>query len=208
MVNKMNNEIPIKVMQIAMALVLSLGLAACNHNRLKPKTVRICDPSGCTDRPSDYASYDPSAANPQDELDKNIPALEEIARKDPRAAYDLGLRFFRGDGVRQDSYKALQWMRDAGERGNLDAQKALGRFYLTGLEEMGSDPGEAQRWLSMAASRGDKESAELLKEANEAKRNETYYEWSDYWRPVFYNYWYSGYPYRYYWRSHRWYYYP
>ena len=37
------------------------------------------------------------------------------------------------------------------------AAQALGRFYLVGLEEMGADPGEAERWLMMAADKGDKE---------------------------------------------------
>ena len=203
----MNNKVLKKSVQFTFALIFCLALIGC-QNRLQPKTVRICDSSGCSDRPGDYASFDPSAGDPQDDLDKNIPALEELARKDPRAAYDLGLRFFRGDGVRQDSYKALQWMRDAGERGDLDAQKALGRFYLTGLEEMGSDPREAQRWLTLAAGRGDKESEKLLQEANIARKNEpSYTEWSNHWRPVFYGYWYSGYPYRYRWRYNRWNYY-
>jgi len=80
-------------------------------------------------------------------------ALEELAAHDPRAPYDLALRFFRGDGVRQDSCRSIKWMRDAAERGELNAQKALGRLYLTGLGEMGSDPGEAEKWLSITASR-------------------------------------------------------
>ena len=55
-------------------------------------------------------------------------ALEAMAAKDPRAAYDLGLRFFRGDGVKKDSYLAIKWMRDAGERGDFKAAQALGRL--------------------------------------------------------------------------------
>jgi len=35
-------------------------------------------------------------------------------------------------------------MRDAAERGDLGAQKAVGRLYPTGLEEMDSDPREAE----------------------------------------------------------------
>ncbi|MCK5437659.1 MAG: sel1 repeat family protein, partial [Desulfobulbaceae bacterium] len=98
-----------------------------------------------------------SKAVPDADPEGRIPALEALAQQDPRAAYDLGLRFFRGDGVRQDSYQAIQWMRNAAERGDIDAQKALGRLYLTGLEEMGSDPQEAEKWLRIAAGRGDKE---------------------------------------------------
>ncbi|HHT8990295.1 TPA: tetratricopeptide repeat protein, partial [Burkholderia cenocepacia] len=90
------------------------------------------------------------------------------AKTQPKAAYDLGLRYFRGDGVRQDSYQALKWMREAAERGDLNAQKALGSFYLFGLEEMGSDAREAEKWLSIAAGRGDKESKKLLDLARQA----------------------------------------
>ena len=135
-------------------------------------------------------------------------ALQSLARKDPRAAYDLGLRLFRGDGVRQDSYQALQWMRDAAERGDLEAQKAVGRLYLTGLEEMGSDPREAEKWLGIAAGRGDEEAKKLLAEARILKRSEfEYRRWVDHWRGVFYGYWYNGYPYRAYWRHGYWYFY-
>lgn len=188
------------------SLLLSLTLIACVQSGRQQGTMRICDSSGCADRPTDYASYDPSAAIPSDDPEGRIPALEELARKDPRAAYDLALRFFRGDGVHQDSYRALQWMRDAAERGHLDAQKALGRLYLTGLEEMGSDPREAQKWLTIAAGRGDKEASKLLKEAEIARKSEdSYFRWRNHWRSIFYGYWYSGYPYHWYWRYGRWY---
>ncbi len=200
--------IPISVQQlILIALFFSLALPGCSQKPLKPSTIRVCDSSGCSDRPGDYSSFDPSAADSEDDSDQQIPMLEELARKDPRAAYDLGLRFFRGDGVRQDSYQALKWMRVAAEKGDLDAQKALGRFYLTGLEEMGADSREAHKWLSLAASRGDNEAKELLKEATIAKQDDEYYSaWHNRWQRVFYNNWYSGYSYRHYWRNDRWYY--
>jgi TPR repeat protein len=203
----MNNRFIIVSMQRFITLIFCLALIGCSsQGRLKPKTIRICDESGCSDQPSDIQSYDPSITDPQDGLAEHIPELEELARKDPGAAYDLGLRYFRGDGVRQDGYQALQWMRDAAERGDLDAQKALGRLYLTGLEEMGSDPLEAQKWLTLAASRGDKEAKKLLKEATEARKNEASYSvWSNRWRPVFYRNWYNRYSYHHYWRGNRWY---
>ncbi|GJL75001.1 MAG: hypothetical protein NMNS02_11070 [Nitrosomonas sp.] len=133
-------------------------------------------------------------------------ALIAMAEDDPRAAYDLGLRYFRGDGIKRNSYQAIQWMRNAADRGNLDAQKALGRLYLTGLEEMGPDFREAEKWLSLAAAAGDKESEELLAEASRLKHTERQlYLWSNRWRPVFRRNWYSNYPYRYQWRNNGWY---
>jgi TPR repeat protein len=131
-----------------------------------------------------------------------------MAATDPRAAYDLSLRFFRGDGVKQDSYRSIKWMREAAEKGDFEAQKALGRVYLTGLEEMGADFAQAQKWLSISVSRGDKEGQELLKIADEARQADLdNYEWRNQWRQNFYNNWYSGYSYRCYWSNGNWSYY-
>ncbi|MDO9597230.1 MAG: sel1 repeat family protein [Azoarcus sp.] len=191
-------------MTIRRVLLSCILVAACAQPPQKD-TVRICDAGGCNELPRSHASHDPAATN--DEDDGRLAALEALAERDPRAAYDLGLRYFRGDGVRQDSYKALTWMRSAAERGHLDAQKALGRLYLTGLEEMGSDPREAEKWLSIAASRGDDESGKLLSEASAAKKSdEAYFKWRERWRGVFYDNWYRRYSYLGYWRHGYWYY--
>lgn len=168
------------------------------------KTIRICDDSGCSDRPRSSATFDPSRDDNPAETQR-VAALEDLARKDPRAAYDLGLRFFRGDGVRQDGYLALKWMREAGDRGVLPAQAALGRFYLAGLQEMGSDPAEAERWLTMAADRGDQESAKLLPEARKAKQDEqALYRWREAHRKYWHGWWATGYPYYWHWANVGW----
>ena len=170
-----------------------------------PNIVRLCDSSGCEEVDKSTARFDPSSTVPDADPEGRIPALEEMARKDPRAAHDLALRLFRGDGVRRNSYEALQWMRDAAERGDLGAQKALGRLYLTGLEEQGSDPREAEKWLTIAAGRGDEEAAELLVEASRGRQNEdAAYKLQTRWRPVFYNSWNSGYRYYSRWRNGVW----
>ena len=80
------------------ALLLASGATFAQSGE---KTVRICDDSGCSDRPRSSATFDPTRDDNPEET-KRVAALEDLARKDPRAAYDLGLRFFRGDGVRQD----------------------------------------------------------------------------------------------------------
>lgn len=188
-----------------LASSLLLLLTACAQNPSASDMVRICDDRGCSDRPENQVSYE-SKNDGADQEDPRIATLKERATTEPKAAYDLGLRYFRGDGVRQDSYQALAWMRKAAERGNLQAQKALGAFYLFGLEEMGSDPREADRWLSIAASRGDKESQKLLEQARAAKQaDEDDYKWRTQWRDVYYGYWYSGYPYLGVWRQSDWY---
>ena len=182
-------------------LLLAFGLAQAQTGE---KTIRICDDSGCSDRPRSSATFDPSRDdNP--EQTRRVAALEAIARQDPRAAYDLGLRFFRGDGVPQNGYLALKWMREAGERGVLPAQAALGRFYLAGLQEMGPDPAEAERWLSLAADRGDQESAKLLLDARKAKQDEqALYRWHEAHRKDWLAWWSSGYPYYWTWGTAGW----
>ena len=189
-------------MKTCLVLFSLLVLAGCAQPEQKA-SVRVCDDNGCVDRPRAYVS--PENAPVKEDVDGKIAALENAAQRDSRAAYDLGLRYFRGDGVTQDSYKALTWMREAAEKGNLKAQKALGRAYLTGLEEMGSDPVEAQKWLSIAASRGDKESAKLLKEANAARKSDDeYWKLQQQWRVVIYTEWHHDYPYYSQWRGNRW----
>jgi TPR repeat protein len=188
-----------------LASVLTIIQGCATTSSPEKNSVVICNDDGCVERNADYAAPEKPKTLEEIEEANRLAALEAKAKNDPGAAYDLGLRYFRGDGVRQNSYKALQWMRDAGDRGDLEAQKALGRFYLTGLEEMGSDPQEAEKWLMIAASRGDEESAKLLKQANAAKRSaQDWYTWRTHWRPIFYRYWYHGYPYRYYWRHGYW----
>jgi TPR repeat protein len=185
-------------------VIITLLLTACAEEPPKPTTMRVCDDRGCADRPLGYTTYDPMSQAPKD--DGRMAALEQMAENDPKAAYDLALRLFRGDGVRQDSYKAIKWMRVAGEAGDFQAQKALGKLYLTGLGEMGSDPGEAEKWLNITASKGDRESETLLKEAQFARQNEqARYQVYDRWRRSIYDSWAIGYRYYWNWGNNGWY---
>ncbi len=194
-----------KLSKSSLLLLVGLLVSCATPPTPDSNTVRLCDSSGCEEVDKSTARFDPSSTVPDADPEGRMPALEEMAREDPRAAHDLALRLFRGDGVRRDSYKALQWMREAAERGDLGAQKAVGRLYLTGLEEMGSDPREAEKWLTIAAGRGDKEAQRLLVEASEARKNEdAAYQLRTRWRPVFYNSWYSGYRYYSRWRNGGW----
>lgn len=194
--------------RLSFASCVVVLLAACAQSGPPGATVRICDDQGCSDRPKNQPSVDPVANQADPASDARIAALKKAAEAQPRAAYDLGLRYFRGDGVRQDSYQALVWMREAAERGDLGAQKALGSFYLFGLEEMGADPREAEKWLLIAAGRGDKESKNLLAQATAAKQSdEAWFRWQSQWRTVYLGYWGSGYRYYGFWRQDAWYWY-
>ena len=58
--------------------------------------VRICDSSGCSNRSSDSASYSSSNNESYAVNEEHLGELKILAEKDPRAAYDLALRYFRG----------------------------------------------------------------------------------------------------------------
>jgi TPR repeat protein len=170
------------------------------------KTVTVCRGTSCVQQDKSVATYDAAAAmgDPSPEEEAKIAALENLAENNPGAAYDLGLRYFRGDGVPQNSFKALEWMRSAAERGDVPAQAALGRLYFTGLQEMGSDLQEAERWLSAAAAGGDAESRELLPEVQAALADDrAYYDLVQKLRFRTDDYWSRGWGYRWYWNPYR-----
>ena len=144
----MTSSIMLSILKKLCASSSLMLMVACTTHQSAVETVQICNSGGCVDRPRGYTAPD-SPTTVTAEKNPQIEALQTLAVEDPSAAHDLALRFFRGDGVRQDSYQAIKWMRDAAERGHLKAQMALGRLYLTGLSEMGADPGEAERWLSI-----------------------------------------------------------
>jgi len=183
-------------------VALALALTGCVEQPPRTDVITVCDSSGCRQQDDDLVTYDPASAVPDPDPNGLLPVLIEDARADPRAAFDLGLRYMRGDGIRRNSYQALQWMRDAAERGSAPAQSALGRLYLTGLEEMGADYNEAQKWLSLAAANGDTEARELLaiaeaRRAQEQALYQYYQPWrARYTRPFWYRHrYYYAYPY-------------
>jgi len=169
-----------------------LLVVACAGGSATRGTVMVCDPV-CSERPASQINQD--IRNIPEE-DAKLAALKAEAEQNPLAAHDLALRYFRGDGVPLSPHKAITWMRAAAEKGDLGAQKALGSLYLTGLGEMGADPGEATIWLSIAAARGDQESKELLATAGAANRSrKDEFQWFQKHRYLIHHWWQSGYMY-------------
>ncbi|WP_353397523.1 tetratricopeptide repeat protein [Hydrogenophaga sp. 5NK40-0174] len=191
------------MMNRLIALLMVGSLAGCAAGPGPEAPVRICDASGCSERDRSSATWQDEPGNPEQEA--RVAQLTELAEKDPKAAFDLGLRYFRGDGVPRDAYLAIEWMRKAGDQGVPEAQSALGRFYLMGVEEMGPDPQEAEKWLAMAADNGDKEAKKLMREANARKKDEqAMYQWREAHRAGWYGWWWSGYPYYWHWGPRGW----
>ncbi|WP_434670008.1 hypothetical protein ACMYSO_07605 [Klebsiella sp. B345] len=138
-------------------IIFALFLSACSSEKKDNSTVEVCQGSVCHIQDKDTVT----ATTGRDEKQQS-----------PDESYQQALRYFRGDGVGQDSYLAIKFLTRAAESGHHQAQKALGEIYLYGMEEMGSDPSQAARWLAAAAVDGSAETAELLKIARDEKRNE------------------------------------
>ena len=187
--------------------LLALSLVGCAaqspaEQTARPETVRICQGNVCADQHRSTTTFQGTPVDA--EAERRMQALTQLAERDPRAAYDRGMRLLRGDGVERNSYQAIEWLRKAGDGGHLPAQVALGRMYLTGVEEMGADPAEAESWLSRAAARGDRESQKLLKEAQAAKQDEQrLYQIRDAYRKSWGSWYYSA-PYYWVWSSSGW----
>lgn len=192
--------------RVAQALVASIcrlylvaGCIAAVH--AQESTIRICDPAGCSERARSTlrAEQAPEGAS---EESPPMADLVLLAKRDAHAAFDLGLRLLRGDGVSQDSFQALRWLRQAAERGVLPAQVLLGQLYLNGLQEMGPDPMEAERWLSIAAARGDRTAGHWLAKARQDKSDEhARYQWRDMRRDGGHSAWLEGHVYFWVWRD-------
>lgn len=187
------------------ALMLTGCATQTPEEQLTPlaPTVRLCNGDQCVNQPRHIATFQGEPVNP--EAERRMAALAALAERDPKAAYDLGLRLLRGDGVERNTYQAIEWMRKAGDRGYGPAQFALGRLYLLGFEEMGSDPAEAEAWLSRAAAKGSKEAKRLLPQAQTAKREaqENYRVREEDRKSL--NAWYANTPYSWIWGTSGWY---
>ena len=70
------------------------------------------------------------------------------------AEYEMGRRYFLGDGVAADERAAAEWYRKAAERGHTGAHRALGRMYACGAG-VERDYAAATAMLLTAAERGD-----------------------------------------------------
>lgn len=108
-------------------------------------------------------SADPDAAAKQAEILKReqdtsaAVALSEqmdaAQQGDVAAQYNLGMRYFKGDGVTQDYKSAAMWLRKASDAGDMDAQASLGTMFQKGTG-VAQDDHEAFRLYIQAAQQG------------------------------------------------------
>ena len=84
----------------------------------------------------------------------DVAGLRSLATEgDATAQFDLGDRYFKGEGVPQDNGEAIRWFRLAAEQGHAGAQFNLGLMYANG-RGIPQDDGEAARWYRLAAEQG------------------------------------------------------
>jgi uncharacterized protein len=75
---------------------------------------------------------------------------------DVDAQYDLGIRYYSGDGLEHDYGKAIKWFLMAAEQDDAQAQFNLGIMYGRG-EGIGKDINTSMQWLKKAADQGHAE---------------------------------------------------
>lgn len=161
-----------KISLLGMGIVV--GLAGCaaqtpvDQLSPRPETIRLCQGSQCAQVPASTTTLQKMPVDVA--AQQRYYKLVQLAEQDARAAYDLGVRLLRGDGVERNGYDAMQWLRKAGDNGLMQAQLALGQLYLNGWEEMGADPAEAEVWLTRAATQGSQEAKLLLPKAQQARQ--------------------------------------
>ena len=76
--------------------------------------------------------------------------LQSAEQGDPKAQYELGLMYAKGDGVPEDYQEAVKWYRKAAEQGQASAQSKLGGMYYLG-QGVPTDYKEAAKWFQLAA---------------------------------------------------------
>jgi len=70
----------------------------------------------------------------------------------PRAQYDLGNMYLKGQGTSINEKKAFEWIKKSAAQGYLKAQFKVGFMYLKGLG-IGKKYREAEKWLRKAANK-------------------------------------------------------
>ena len=95
--------------------------------------------------------------------------LEHAEQGDAQAQYEVGRRFWNGDGVDQDHKQAADWFDRAARQGLAAAQCALGLCYERG-DGVEQDMWQAAAWYQWAAQQADAEAQLRLSECYEKGR--------------------------------------
>ena len=89
--------------------------------------------------------------------DKGVSLLSEAVRaKSLTARFNLGMAYYNGDGVGQDSVKAAQWLQVAEKQNFAEAQYVLGRLLTEGDENLPKNLSQGVHFLRKAADQNHK----------------------------------------------------
>lgn len=81
-------------------------------------------------------------------------ALKEFKAADSKDSnYNLGVMYFKGEGVKADRLKGLEFFKKAADQGHMNAQFILGTLYDKG-EDVLQDRAVAAKWYRKAAEQG------------------------------------------------------
>jgi TPR repeat protein len=105
-------------------------------------------------------------------LEKKINKLRKFAENGLASAqFDLGSRYYLGEGVEASSEEAVRWYRKAAQQGHAASQYSLGECYKA------KDDVEAVRWYRKAAQQGHAASQYSLGECYKAKDDVEAFKW-------------------------------
>lgn len=83
-----------------------------------------------------------------------VRALKEFKESsDKNSSYNLGVMYYKGEGVKPDHLEGLKWFHKAAELGNANAQFILGTIYDKG-GDVPQDMAQAASWYRKAAGQG------------------------------------------------------
>jgi TPR repeat protein len=89
--------------------------------------------------------------------DKGVSLLSEAVRaKSLTARFNLGMAYYNGDGVSQDSVKAARWLQVAEKQNFAEAQYVLGRLLTEGDEKLSKNLSQGIYFLRKAADQNHK----------------------------------------------------
>jgi len=101
---------------------------------------------------------------------KGVNLLSEAARsKSLTARFNLGMAYYNGDGVKQDSEKAVQWLQVAERQNFAEAQYILGVMTAEGTNGVPKNITKASTLLSKAAEQDHKLAQKYLEKMKSLK---------------------------------------
>ncbi len=81
---------------------------------------------------------------------------ERMSSAEVESIFEKGMKYYNGEGVKQNKYEAFQLFKKAAENGHAEAQFAVATFYEIGEENVvEEDENEEIKWLKLAADDGN-----------------------------------------------------